>query len=106
MEKGARMRFLKKLFGFASNLNRNDDYARATFEYATRPEIIERNTINYRNREFDFRYKLPVTSYTRVRQIDILAVKNVDVIGLQQPRISVTLYKSFTSGTYLSIGRG
>lgn len=100
------MRFFKKLFGSASNLNRNDNYARATFEYATNPEIVERNTINYNSREFDFRYNLPVTSYTSVRQIDILAVKNVDVIGLQQPRISVTFFKSYTSRTYLSINRG
>ncbi len=104
------MRFLKKLFGSVSNSNKKNDYARATLEYATSPEIIERNTIAYNNLGLAFKakgeYDRPISHYTTALKINTkkaIVVMDVGVAGLWQPRISVTFYRSYTSKTYLSI---
>jgi len=95
------MRFFKKLFGLVSNSNKNNDYARATLEYATSPEIIERNMIVYNNRrlafEADSEYVRPVSDCTRPRRINNITVMNIGIAGLQKQRFSVTLYRYFAS---------
>jgi hypothetical protein len=108
-EKGARMRLLRRFFDSAWNSRERRNYARATMQYATSPEVFEGNPIFYTNRQTAFatenHHVRPVINYTIARQINILSVKNVGVIGLPLPRISVTFYKSYTSRTYMSIGR-
>lgn len=103
------MRFFKKLFGSVSNSNKKNDYARATLEYATSPQIIEKNAIVYNNRrlafEADSEYVRPVSDYTRAPQINNIIVMNIGVAGSKKQRFSVTFYRYFTSKTYLSISR-
>ena len=51
------MRFFEKLFGFLSNSDKNNDYARATFEFATSPDINTSNDIVSTRQELDFKTK-------------------------------------------------
>jgi hypothetical protein len=51
------MRFFEKLFGSSSNSDKNNDYAKATLEFATSPDIDTSNAIVYTKRELDFKTK-------------------------------------------------
>jgi hypothetical protein len=111
-EKGAGMRFLKKLFGSVSNSVGKNDYARATLEYATSPKTFKSNAMVYSNRMLAFEaqgeYDRPVSGYARTPRIkpnNAIIVMNIGVAGSQKQRISVYTYRYFTSKTYLSISR-
>ena len=54
------MRFFEKLFGYLSNLDKshkNDDYAQATIEFATSPDIYTSDEIVYIKRKLDLKTK-------------------------------------------------
>ncbi len=51
------MRFFEKLFGFLSNSDKNNDYAKATLEFATSPDIYTSDEIIYTKRKVDFKAK-------------------------------------------------
>jgi hypothetical protein len=51
------MRFFEKLFGSSSNSDKNNDYAKATLEFATSPDIDTSIAIVYTKREVDFKTK-------------------------------------------------
>jgi hypothetical protein len=108
-EKGAGMHFFKKLFGLTANSNKKNDYARATLEYATSPEIIEKNAIVYNNRrlalEADSEYVRPVSRCTTARRANNIIVMNFAVAGSQKQRFYVTWYRYFASRTSLFISR-
>ena len=106
------MRFFQKFLSSVSNSNKKNDYARATLKYATNLEINKSNAIVCNNRGLAFKskgeYDRPVSDYTRVHRTktnNAVTVMNVAGAGLQNQRISVTLYRSYTSKTYLSISR-
>jgi hypothetical protein len=101
------MRFFKKLFGLVSNSEQKNDYARATFVYATSPWINESSTIVYRNPGLAFKandaYHQAISDYAGAFEINTknaTAVINVGVLGLKGKRVSVSFYRSFTSTTY------
>lgn len=111
-EKGAGMRFFKKLFGSLSNSNNKNDYARATLEYATSFRTFKSNAIAHNNRglafESDSEYARPVSGYTRTHRIkpnNAIIVMNIGVAGSQKQRFSVTFYRYFASKTSLFISR-
>ena len=101
------MRFFEKLFGSLSNSDQKNDYARATLEFATSPEIKKSNATIYTSRGLAFNakdeYDLAILDCTKALEINTnkaIALMNVRVVGLQGPRISVTIYTSYTSKTY------
>ena len=51
------MRFFEKLFGSSSNSDENNDYASATFEFATSSDIYTSDEIVYAKREPDLKTK-------------------------------------------------
>lgn len=106
------MHFLKRLFGSVSKSNKKNDYARATLEYATNPQVYKSDAIVCYNRRLAFNakgeYDQPVLDYARALRIKTnkaVTVMNIGVTGSQKQRISVTFYRYFTSQTYLSISR-
>ena len=54
---GERMRFFEKLFGSLSNSDKNNDYARATLEFATSSDINTSNDIVYTKHKLAFKAK-------------------------------------------------
>jgi hypothetical protein len=104
------MHFFKKLFGLVSNSRDKDeknDYARATFEYATSPRISKSNAIVYSNQgltyEANSAYLRAIPDYSRTFEINTNKAKALIDVGffdLQGKRISVTFYRSFTSTIY------
>ena len=104
------MRFFRKLLGSSSNSGKKNDYARATLEYATSPQIIETNAIVYSNRSSAFepegKYGRPVSDYSRTLEINAMGaieLMNLGGRGLHKQRITITSYKSYKSKTDLSI---
>jgi hypothetical protein len=111
-EKGAWMRFFKKLLDFISISNKKNDYDRATLEYATSFKTFETNEMVYNNRclalNDEGQYNHPLSDYTRVRRIkpnNPIIVMNIGVTGSQKQRFSVTFYRYFASRTSLFISR-
>jgi hypothetical protein len=101
------MRFFKKLFGLVANSHGKNDYARATFEYATSPRMSKSNVVVYSNRSLDYEvidpYNRAVSDYARTFGINTNKARgliDVGFFGLQGRRSSVTFYRSFTSTAY------
>lgn len=107
------MRFFEKFFGSVSKTNEENNYALATLEYATSPEIKKSKAMVYNNRRFSFeaesRYTPPAKDYAKVLEIRTDKAKDVtnfELAGLQDSKIRVTVYKSRSSKNYRSIIRG
>jgi hypothetical protein len=104
------MRFFKKLFGLVSNSHEEDkrnDYARATFVYATSPRKIGSDAIIYSNQRLlfntDCAHHRAVSNYSKTIEINknnAESLIDVDFFSSHGQRISVTYYRSFTSTAY------
>ena len=104
------MHFFKKLFGLVSNSHEEDeknDYARATFVYATSPRKIGSNSIINSSQRLLFdaniAHRWAISDYARTYEIhknNAKAIIDVGFFNSQGQRISVTYYRSFTSTAY------
>ncbi|MCP4263712.1 MAG: hypothetical protein GY774_40315 [Planctomycetes bacterium] len=101
------MRFFRKLFGLVSNSEQKDDYARATYVYATSPWINKSNAKVHSNRVLTFEgncaYHRAISDYARAFEINTknaTSVIDVGMLGLQGQRTSLTFFRSFTSTAY------
>jgi hypothetical protein len=103
------MHFFKKLFGSLSHLNKKNDYARATLEYATSFKTFKSDKTDYNNRdialEAEDKFGWRFSVYNRMRRINNIDVMDIEVTDSKKQRISVTLYRYLTSKTYQFISR-
>ena len=104
------MRFFEKLLSSLSKSNEENNYARATLDYATSPEIKKSNAIVFNNRRLAFEtvgnYGRAVKDYTKALEIttdNAKAVTNFEVAGLEGSKVRITFYKSRSSKNYRSI---
>jgi tetratricopeptide (TPR) repeat protein len=86
------MRFFEKLFGSVPNSDENNDYARATLEFATSREINKSSTIVDNNQSLilkdKVKYGRAISGYPKALEIKpntAKAVMKAGVVGLQEP---------------------
>jgi len=107
------MHFFKKLFGSTSDSKNKNDYALATFEYATGHRSYNNNVLISGNQvpalRPDSRYDRPVPDFTPAPQPNsnnTINIMNIGVPGLKQKhRITISSFKSYSSKTDLFVHR-